>query len=84
MLSKQVQLAEVQLVAKLAAVPATMKHLLEMKVGDVIPLDIADDIAVEADGVPIFGCRYGTLNGRYAIKVNRILAVPPQENMLGD
>jgi flagellar motor switch protein FliM len=84
MLSKQVQLAEVELIAKLAEAPATVKQLLAMKIGDVISLDIEEDIVAEADGVPIFACRYGTTNGQYAIKVEKILAVPPQENTLGD
>jgi flagellar motor switch protein FliM len=84
MLSKQVQLAEVELVAKLAEVPATVKQLLAMKMGDVIGVDLEEDIVAEADGVPIFACRYGTLNGQYAIRVERVLAVSPQENTLGD
>jgi len=34
--------------------------------------------------VPIFDCRYGTLNGQTAIRVERVLAVHQQENNLGD
>jgi flagellar motor switch protein FliM len=84
MLSKQVQLAEVDLVANLAKVPATVGQLMSMKVGDVISIDMDEDLIAEVDGVPIFSCRHGTLNGQYAIKVEKTLAIPPNENLLGE
>jgi len=84
MLSRQVQLAEVDLVARLATVPATVQQLLAMKVGDVIAIDLVPDIVAEVDGVPLFACRYGTLNGQYAVKIDKVLAIPQSDNMLGD
>jgi flagellar motor switch protein FliM len=41
-------------------------------------------VVAAVDGVPVFDCKYGTLNGQYAIKVNQILAVPQQENLMED
>jgi flagellar motor switch protein FliM len=32
----------------------------------------------------VFECRYGTLNGQYAVKVEKLLAVPREDNHLGD
>jgi flagellar motor switch protein FliM len=84
MLQKQVQGAEVALVAKLAQIPLSVRHLLNMKAGDVIPFELPHTVVAEVDGVPIFDCRYGTLNGQTAIRVERILAVHQQENNLGD
>ncbi len=84
MLSKQVQIAEVDLVTNLARIPATVEQLLAMKVGDVIAIDLEEEVVAEVDGVPIFSCRYGTLNGQYAIKVDKVLAVSPSDNLLGD
>jgi len=84
MLSKQVQLAEVDLVANFANIPVTVEKILGMKVGDIIGTDIPKTIVAEVDGVPVFECGYGTQNGQYAIKVNRILAIRPQENQLGE
>jgi flagellar motor switch protein FliM len=83
MLSKQVQLAEVELVAHFAQIPATVEQLLGMKVGDVIGTDIPTTVTAQVDGVPVFECKYGTQNGQYAIKVDRVLAISPQENQLG-
>jgi flagellar motor switch protein FliM len=84
MLSKQVQLADVELVAQFARIPSTVEQILGMKAGDVIGTDIPKTVVAEVDGVPVFECTYGTQNGQYAIKVDRILAVRQQDNQLGD
>jgi flagellar motor switch protein FliM len=84
MLSKQVQLAEVELKANLASIPLRVSQLLGMKVGDVIGFDPPEAVTAEVDGVPIFECRYGVLNRQYAIKVERVIAIPSQDNNLGE
>jgi flagellar motor switch protein FliM len=84
MLSRQVQAAEVDLVASLCEAPITVGQLLKMKAGDVITLDMPDSVVAAVDGVPVFDCKYGTLNGQYAIKVNQILTVPQRENLMED
>ena len=84
MLEKQVQSAEVDLVAKLACIKVNLQHITGMKVGDVIPFDLPDSVVADVDGVPIFECRYGTVNGRYAIRVERILAVAHDNSSLGE
>ena len=73
-LAAQVSAAEVELVANLASVPVTCKELLEMKIGDVIVLDIKPTIVASADGIPVLRCRYGNADGRYAIRVEEVIA----------
>lgn len=72
-LAAQVAAAEIELVAHLASVPVTCKELLEMKVGDVIVLDIKPSIVACADGIPVLRCRYGNADGRYAIRVEEVI-----------
>ena len=72
-LAAQVSAAEIELVAHLASVPVTFQELLEMKVGDVIVLDIKSTIPVCADGIPVLRCRYGNADGRYAIRVEEVI-----------
>ena len=74
LLSKQVQVAEVDLVANLGSAPVTLGQILNLQVGDIISLDIPEAIVAEVDGVPVLECRYGILNGQYALKVERVLA----------
>ena len=84
MLTKQVQDAEVEITARLARAEVSFKQVLNMKRGDIIGLDIKPTLVTEVDGVPIFECRYGVLDGKYAIKVEKILAIPQRENSMGD
>ena len=72
-LAAQVASAEIELVAILASVPVTCKELLEMKIGDVIVLDIKPSIVACADGIPVLRCRYGNAEGRYAIRVEEVI-----------
>lgn len=78
LLSKQVQSAEVELVANLGHAPITLQQILSMKEGDVISIDIPDAITAEVDGVPVMECHYGVYNGQYALKVDAMLS--PSEN----
>ncbi len=73
LLGSEIQAAEVELVADLAHSPATVEQLLAMKVGDFIELERDKIIQAKVDGVPILECEYGTHNGKYALKVARIL-----------
>jgi flagellar motor switch protein FliM len=82
MLQKQVQTAEVDLVARLADIRVNLQQITGMKVGDVIPFDLPQSVIAEVDGVPIFECRYGTVNGQYAIRIDRVLAVSREDNSL--
>jgi flagellar motor switch protein FliM len=84
MLSRQVQSAEVELVATLAQVPMHVRSLLAMREGDVISLDLPKSVPVSVDAVPIFDCRFGTVNGQYAVKIDRVLAPSVVERMNGD
>lgn len=84
MLKKQVQSAEVEMVAQLAHIPVSIQQILNMNAGDVLSVDMPERVVVDVEGVPIFDCHYGTSNGKYALKVDRILAVSPRDNMLGE
>jgi flagellar motor switch protein FliM len=69
-----VQLAEVELVAQLAQSSITVRDLLAMQVGDVLPIDIPPKIHAEVDGVSVLECQYGVVNGQYALRVDRMIA----------
>ena len=73
-LTKQVQVAEVDMVVTLGHASVTLGQIVNMKAGDVISLDIPEAVIAEVDGVPVLECKYGVLNGQYALKVNKVLA----------
>ncbi|MCO5099838.1 MAG: flagellar motor switch protein FliM [Burkholderiaceae bacterium] len=74
-LSRQIQSAEVELVAELGHARASVAELVRLKAGDFIELDLDDTLVAKVDGVSVFDCRYGIANGRYAIKVQSFLTV---------
>jgi flagellar motor switch protein FliM len=73
LMKRQIEPAEIELVAELATAPATVEQLLSFKVGDFVELDLKPLIEVRASGVPVFSCHYGTSAGKYALKVDRLL-----------
>ncbi len=72
-LSRQIQSAEVELVAELGHARASVADLIRLKAGDFVELDLDETLVAKVDGVPVFDCRYGISNGRYAIKVQSFL-----------
>lgn len=73
-LSNKVQSTEVKLVANLTEAELTVRELLNIKVGDVIALDIPESITASVEGVPLLECGYGVHNGQYALKVKKFLS----------
>ncbi|NTV10853.1 MAG: hypothetical protein HGA47_08770 [Zoogloea sp.] len=74
MMGKQLQTAEVILKARLGTARITLRDIINMKVGDVIPLTIPETVRAEVDDTPVLEARYGVQHGQYAIKVERFLA----------
>jgi len=76
-LRKQLQSAEVEIVAQLGSGKISLREILKLKAGDVIPLNIPSKIEAQVDNVPLIECTYGQQNGQYALKVERFIAAPP-------
>jgi flagellar motor switch protein FliM len=74
LMTQQIQIAEVELIARLGDARCSFHEILNMRVGDIIPLHIPETIAATVDGVPVMECTYGLLNGQYALKVEKLLA----------
>ena len=73
LMAQQVQDAQVDLVTSLGDATVTLREVMEMKVGDIIPLRIPDTLTAEVSGVPVLECNYGERNGQYAVKVKRFV-----------
>lgn len=82
MLSHQVQDAEVEVVATLSTIDATVKQILAMRAGDVLNMRMPDSIAIDVACIPLFEGRPGTVNGNLAVRVERILT-PASEGKNG-
>lgn len=49
----------------------TLRDVLQMEPGDVIPIDMPEEVPIYSEDVPIFWGRYGVSNGQNAVKVLR-------------
>jgi flagellar motor switch protein FliM len=73
-LSQQVQTAEVELTVDLAEIRSSFEQLLNMRAGDVLPIDIPEQVVAKVDGVPVMECGYGIFNGQYALRVQKMIS----------
>ncbi len=84
LMRQQVQLAEVELVADLGTARVSLRDIVNLKVGDVIPLDIPPTVEAKVDGVPVMECAYGKFNGQYTLRVEKMLSTGSTELQTGE
>jgi len=75
MLAKQIQSANIELVATLGQAKMTLEEVLKMRSGDVIPLEVDEHITASVDNVPVMECSYGEFNNQYALRVEKIVSI---------
>jgi flagellar motor switch protein FliM len=84
LMTQQIQTAEVEIIVDLGVAKSTLGKILNMRVGDVIPLAVPPFVEAKVDGVPVMECTYGKLNGQYALKVEKLLTHSANEFVQGD
>ncbi|MDR2209698.1 MAG: flagellar motor switch protein FliM [Azoarcus sp.] len=82
MLSQELQGAEVELICNLGTAKATLRDIVNMRVGDVIPLNVPEFLEAEIDGVPVLECHSGSRNQQYAIMIERMIGSSEPLNLL--
>ncbi len=70
--------------ADLAKTKMNLSEVLNMKVGDVIPLSINEEVEAKVDGIPVMPCKYGMFNGQYALRVEKLLRSNSTEYIKGE
>jgi flagellar motor switch protein FliM len=73
LMTQQIKTAEVEVIAEMGTAKSTIGGILNMKVGDIIPLSVPKTVEARVDGVPIMECSYGKLNGQYALRVEKLM-----------
>ncbi len=72
-LSKQVESADVELRVQFLTMQSSIAQLLKLQVGDVLPVEIPQTVVAMVNGVPVMECGYGTSNGHYALRVQKMI-----------
>lgn len=70
-LRKSVMNANVTLDSFLIEKKMTVKEIMQLKAGDVIPVDMPDTVRLRAQSIPVFEGKIGLSDGNYAIKIVR-------------
>ncbi|MET0064923.1 MAG: flagellar motor switch protein FliM [Candidatus Thiodiazotropha sp.] len=69
-LKEEIMGAQVELSSNLTDVQMSLRELALLKKGDVIPIEMPEEVVVEAAEVPIFKARLGISDGNYALKIS--------------
>lgn len=67
----EIKLAEIPVYSTLTEVDLTLRDVLNFKEGDVIPIDLPDEVTLYSEEIPLFRCEYGVSEGMMAVKINR-------------
>ena len=75
-LGDEIKSAEVEIPSILAHTSLSLRDVVNLKEGDIIPITIEDDVSVFAEGIPVFKANHGIHNNHYAIKIQEKMERP--------
>ena len=76
-LREEILEAEIEVDSILTEATLSMRDLVDLDEGDIIPIEIPNMVSIKAQGVPIVKGRFGTSNGKNAIQVVERINVKP-------
>lgn len=68
-LREEIRVAEVELESRLTEVDLTVRDIMRMKPGDIIPIEMPEHVTLRAEGIPVFRGTLGVANENFAIKI---------------
>ena len=77
-LKRETQRAMVEITTVLAEKQMLLRDVMALQAGDIIPVDLPDEVRINAEGVPLLQGQYGTSNGFNAVKINGVV---PQDSI---
>ncbi len=72
-LREEVMAVNTDVEAKLVQTELTVKDIMKMKAGDIIPIELPDSVIVNAGGLPSFRAQYGVSRGHAALKITDLI-----------
>ncbi len=72
-LQEEIMLAELEVSSTLVETRLTMREVNELKVGDIIPVDLPATVTARIEDIPVFRGVFGVSNGKNAIKVTEMV-----------
>ncbi|ABM61274.1 flagellar motor switch protein FliM [Halorhodospira halophila SL1] len=81
-LREEMKTAPVTLHSTLARSEITLRDLMHLKAGDVIPIEMPERVVVEVEEVPVFYGTYGVCEGNAALRIDEKVQAPERETLL--
>lgn len=82
----EIMIADVMLSAPLTETTMSLQQVLDLKVGDIIPIKMPETVTTFAEDIPVFKTTFGEHNGKAALKVIKLIEhpkdPPPQYNLI--
>lgn len=72
-LREDVMSAKVRIECDIARREITLRDIVELKAGDVIPIDFPEEHVITANGVPVFKAKYGQSRGNLAFSITEFI-----------
>ena len=70
---QEVQRADLELSANLTEIESSLREVVSLNVGDILPIEIPSSLILKAEGVPLYQCQFGKNNGQYALRVENLI-----------
>jgi flagellar motor switch protein FliM len=70
---------EIELEVGLGEIDLTLRKIMEMKKGDIIPFDMPDELVIKAEELPSFRGKLGQVNDNYGVEVTSIIPRPESQ-----
>ncbi|HBX36640.1 MAG TPA: flagellar motor switch protein FliM, partial [Pseudohongiella sp.] len=71
-LKEQIKHATVNFTCDVFEREITLRDVVDLEEGDIIPVEMPETVVLKANGVPLFETRVGTSNGNLALRVEGI------------
>lgn len=72
-LREEIMAVNTDIEARLAEKVVTVKDILSMQTGDIIPIEMPESVIVNAGGLPSFRAKYGVSRGHAALKITEMI-----------
>lgn len=68
-LQEEIPTAQVEISSVLTEATLTVQQLLDMRPGDIIPINLPESVVLNVEDIPLFRGKFGVANGSNAIKI---------------
>jgi flagellar motor switch protein FliM len=71
-LREQIKDATVEFTCDLFERSITLRDVVDLEAGDIIPIDMPETVVLKANGIPMFDTRVGMSNGNLALRIEGV------------